>query len=213
MLISYAHLFSLGNDSVYFINAGLQAGISYRKIDFANLTFDNQFNGDIYTASLPTGEQFDKVNYSYPEFNAGLEWMAIYENTICTAGFSIQHLNRPDQSFMNESVKLPMRSQFSASVWLRNNDMVSYIPSIIFLKQQSFSELTGGLEIKIDMKKDAARNYAFGAACHFRVKDAIIPGVSLYYNQWRLGLSYDVNTSGFKEVSNGRGGQIGRAHV
>ena len=36
--------------------------------------------------------------------------------------------------------------------------------------------------------------------------DSIIPNVEVGYNSWKFGLSYDWNTSGFNEVTNGRGG-------
>ena len=206
LLLSFTHLFALGNDSVFFINAGIQTGFAYRKIDINNLTFDNQYNGDIYIPTLLSGEQFEKVNFTYPDLNLGIEWLALFDNTIYTAGISLQHLNQPKQAFLNESVKLPVNKQFNVSAWINNKDLISWNPSIIYMRQKEFRELTGGIEIKFDIRKDVARNYAFGATCHYRVDDAIIPGAALYYNQWRLGLSYDVNTSDFKTASNGRGG-------
>jgi hypothetical protein len=39
-----------------------------------------------------------------------------------------------------------------------------------------------------------------------RVKDAIIPVIKLRYQQFEVGLSYDVNLSSLQTVSKGRGG-------
>jgi hypothetical protein len=39
-----------------------------------------------------------------------------------------------------------------------------------------------------------------------RTGDALIPVIGLDYNEWNLGISYDVNTSDLKRASNSRGG-------
>ncbi len=206
VLASFARLFSIGEDSIHFINVGIQGGFSYRNIDFNKLTFDNQFNGDVYNATISSGEQFEKDNYIYPEFNAGIAWLGLFENTQCSAGLSMQHLNKPGISFLNETVKLPVHWQVYSSVWLRSEDMISFNPSIIYMGQEEFRELTGGMEIKVNLNRDVARNYSFGAGLHYRFDDAIIPSAAVYYNQWRLGLSYDINVSDLKRASNGHGG-------
>ena len=147
LMVSFAKLFAIGNDSIHFINAGIQGGFAYRTIDFNRLTFDNQFNGDVFDATIASGEQFEKDNYIYPEFNAGIAWLGLFENTQYSAGISMQHINKPDVSFLNETVKLPVHWQLYSSVWLRKQDMISFNPSIIYMAQQEFRELAGGLEI------------------------------------------------------------------
>ena len=206
LMLSFAHLFSLGTDSIHFINVGIQSGFSYKSIDINKLTFDNQFNGDVFNPLQSTGEQFARVNYIYPELNAGISWMALYDNTIYNATIGTQHLNKPELSFLNETAKLPLHWQFNASAVFGVHDFISFSPSIIYTTQQKFKEINTGIELKFNLKKDAARNYAFAAACNYRVKDAVIPCIALYYNQWRVGVSYDINTSDLKRASNGRGG-------
>jgi len=39
-----------------------------------------------------------------------------------------------------------------------------------------------------------------------RLGDALIPKIAVEYNSWYAGVSFDINTSSFKEATNGRGG-------
>lgn len=206
MLLSYAHLFALNDDSVYFINAGVQCGFSSKHFDINSLTFDNQFNGDVYDAMISSGENFNRTNFTFFDLNTGISLLALHGNSSYSTGVSVQHVNKPQQNFLNESVKLPMRWQFNAAATIGINDAFDINPSVIYMSQQKYRELTTGIELIIKMKEEVARRYSFGIGCHYRVNDAVIPNAAVYYNLWRLGISYDVNTSKFKEASNGRGG-------
>ena len=56
------------------------------------------------------------------------------------------------------------------------------------------------------MSSLSIRTWAFSVAGFYRYRDAVIPQVALYYDKFRLGFSYDINLSGLREASNGRGG-------
>lgn len=206
LLLSYAHLFSINSDSIHFISAGVQAGFNYRSLDFNRLTFDNQFTGDVFNPSAPTNESFDRTSYIYPDLNAGISWLGNFDNTTVQAGFSVQHLIKPNQTFLNESNGLPMRFQMNAGAWFLKNEKISFYPSVIYMMQSEFRELTGGAEVKFNLQKESVRKRALSLGAHYRSEDAIIPSVAVYYDLWRIGLSYDVNTSDLDAVSRKRGG-------
>jgi type IX secretion system PorP/SprF family membrane protein len=205
VLFSFAHLFPLTSDSIHFINASVQAGIAYRSLDVNQLTFDNQFNGDVYIPSSSTGENFDRSNYIYPEINAGLSWLGIFDNADYNAGISFQHLTQPNQSFFNENAVLPVRLQFSASSVLMKNEKINYMPSVLLMQQAKFAEFTFGGEIRFNLSNSTIRK-SFGIGLNYRIKDAIIPGAAVWFNQWRFGLTYDINTSDLNSASNSKGG-------
>jgi type IX secretion system PorP/SprF family membrane protein len=206
LLLSFARLFSLGRDSVHFINAGIQSGFIYRSINVNELTFDNQYNGDVFDPNFATNESFDRTDYIYPDLNLGLAWLGLFSNTTAQAGFSIQHLNKPNQTFLNQKNTLPLRFQLNAGAWLKQYDRVSFFPSVLWMSQQEFRELTFGAEVKLNTQKNTLRKNAISLAVHYRTDDAIIPALGIYYDLWRFGFSYDINTSDLKRASNRRGG-------
>ena len=46
--IAASYRIKLNKDSTHFITLGIQSGITSRRIDYSNLTYDNQFNGFVY---------------------------------------------------------------------------------------------------------------------------------------------------------------------
>jgi type IX secretion system PorP/SprF family membrane protein len=206
MMLSYAHLFALGSDSIHFLSLGAQAGIIYRSLDVNELTFDNQFTGDVFNPSANSGETFDRTNYIYPDINAGCTWMGLFDNFNLSSGISIQHFMEPDQSFLGERYDLEHHTQFFISGLLRRDNSISYIPSVYWSDQDEFNELLFGMEVKFAMQQNTVRKRAVSLGGHYRIDDAVIPSFALYYDQWRFGISYDINTSSLKKASNGRGG-------
>jgi type IX secretion system PorP/SprF family membrane protein len=206
MMLSYARLFSLTSDSIHFLSAGIQAGFVYRSLDINKLTFDNQFTGDIYDPSITPAETFDRTNYIYPDISAGLLWLGVFPDATASAGVSYQHLLKPDQSLLGESSSLPQRLQMHAGAWLKRDDKISFFPSLNFMQQSKFREVMFGSEIKFSTEENAIRKKAFSIGLHYRMKDALVPSAAIYYDLWRFSISYDVNISDLKTVSNKRGG-------
>lgn len=205
-LFSFARLFALDNDSIHFISGGIQAAITYRNLDISQLTFDNQFTGDVFNPAAPINESFERDNFIYPDVNVGLGWMGIFDNTTANTSVSFQHLLQPDQSFLSEKKKLPIRMQLNAGAWLKRDDALSFYPSALWMTQQEFRELVFGMEVKFSAQNRSIRKRAMSLGLHYRMDDAFIPAIAVYFDQWRFGLSYDINTSDLKTASNGKGG-------
>jgi type IX secretion system PorP/SprF family membrane protein len=204
-MLSFSRITAL-KDSVHFISVGAQAGIIYRSVDVNKLTFDNQFTGDVFNPLASTNENFDRTSYIYPDIHAGASWTGIFGNTTASAGFGVQHLIKPDQTFLGEDVQLPVHIQTYAGAWLKRDDKLSFYPSLLWMSQQEFRELIFGMEIKLMMQQSTVKRRAVSIGGHYRIDDAVIPSFALYYDQWRFGISYDINTSSLEKASNGRGG-------
>lgn len=205
--LSYSYLFALGNDSVNFFSAGIQFGFVQRSVNFASLTFDNQFNGDAFNANAATGENLSRTTFTYADINLGLGWTSRFDNGALNGGISIQHINKPNQTFYDGAKEqLPVRWQVNLNPYFETGASLTLIPALLYMHQNTFSEFTGGMEFKFDLRKNTVRNFAFGLGGYGRLKDAIIPAVAVYYNNLRVGLSYDINTSSLKRASNKKGG-------
>lgn len=89
------------------VRMGANAGYYLRNINFSNLTFGDQF--DPVTGQpngAPTGEQFDKGAYK-SFFNVGTGAL-LYSDDVWL-GLAVDHLNRPNQSYIGEEDRLPMK--------------------------------------------------------------------------------------------------------
>ena len=206
-VLSYSYLFNVGKDSVHFFSAGIQFGFAQRSVNYSSLTFDNQFNGDSYNANALSGENPSQTSFTYADINIGLAYTSHFDNGTWQTGISVQHINRPNQTFYDGAkVSLPVRWQANLSPTFKAGESVTFLPAVLYMQQNKFSEFTGGLEAKLNVKKNGPNKFAFGIGIYARLKDAIIPAVALYYNNLRVGLSYDVNTSSLKRASNQQGG-------
>lgn len=201
-----AFRYSLNSDSIHFIRGGWMLGFSQRSIDFNKLTFDNQYDGDVFNPLAPNGEgkAGDKVTWLDAGF--GIGWERWKENAVWDMGISATHLNRPNQSFYGEQVRRPVLWQVHATPTFHISSTWHLLPSLVYMQQQDYKALNFGAELKMDLQQESRKNYSFGIGLSDRWEDALIPFVAVYWNKFRFGFSYDVTTSSLKNVNNGRGG-------
>jgi type IX secretion system PorP/SprF family membrane protein len=205
--LSAAYQFSLDKDSIYHLNTGISFGFAQKSIDFNKLTFDNQFDGDIFVPGSATGENPDNAKLSNADLGAGLSLQRNGAKSNMIVGMQLRHLNRPDQNMYNgEAVPQSILSQFFAQVNYPLNNSLILQPAIQYSSQLKFAELVFGSEVKLILKNETTSRYAVSGGLFLRNKDAIIPTVALDYNKFRIGFSYDVNISSLKAASNGKGG-------
>lgn len=197
-----------GSDSQHVLSGGIQVGIIQRSINYNKLTFDNQFNGDVFDPTISPGENFEVSHFYYFNFSAGAAWKyKISKSVTCVTGASLQHLNKPKQSFFKEkNVRLPMRLQLNLQGSVVLNDWICLQPDIAWMKQNTFSELLAGAQFKFILSQKPGKQYACYLGLEGRLKDAIIPVIGFDYNTLHVGISYDVNTSRLKRASNRKGG-------
>ena len=94
------------------LTAGFNVGWANKRIDQSKLTFPDQFDGKFFDATLPTSVQLLNNSVSYFDMQAGLNYAYFpTENIYINAGYSIQHVNQPKETFFedNGEGKLDMR--------------------------------------------------------------------------------------------------------
>jgi type IX secretion system PorP/SprF family membrane protein len=203
------------------LSAGVQCGYAQRSINFAKLTWDNQYDGNGYDPALSSNENNMSNNLSYVDLGAGLQWTYVKGEMYSTAnnqlymnaGVSVFHLNQPNISFNsaakdNLPFKLVMHAAFQIGL---KNSRISLAPSFVFMQQGSLRNIMAGTMIRYKLIEESKyTGFVKGAAVsfggHYRVGDAFIPSVQLEMSQYAIGISYDVNTSNLKDASNGKGG-------
>jgi type IX secretion system PorP/SprF family membrane protein len=207
LLLSVSYKIALNSDSAHFLRVGMQGGIVQRSIDFNALTFDNQFDGDVFNPQSLSGETFGENSFSTGDWGIGIGWTGIGESGMLDAGFQVMHLNRSQWSLLESgSANYPLLYQFTIAAAGAGNEPLQWKPALTIMRQDQNTEITGGTELQFRLKERPIRAWAFSVAAFYRYRDAIIPQVALYYDKFRLGFSYDINVSGLREVSQARGG-------
>ncbi len=196
----------------HFFTVGFNYTASQRSFDFSNLTFDSQYNGDIFDESLSTRENFDQTSYFYSDFSAGINYHFTQKEkkgggySYGDVGIGIFHLNHPRQNFLEDNIKLPLKLMLSTNIFININPQFDIVVRGIGMLQNEYQEGLIGLGSKLHFSRQRSNERALGIYAYYRVNDALIPSIEIDYKAWRLGLSYDINISNFNVATNNRGG-------
>lgn len=203
---------SLSSDHNEYLSAGFMVGMVQRQFDAHNLTFDYQYLNGNYSAGNPTGENFAAYNRNFVDVSAGLS----YSNEAGEAGnyylgVSLAHVNKPTETFKQERIVLPAKFQFNAGLHMNFDDQLSLQTELNYATQAGFNELMLGALVGYEFEGNTnaygePTTLAISGGLMARVKDALIPVVKMRYQQFELGVSYDVNLSSLQTASKGRGG-------
>jgi type IX secretion system PorP/SprF family membrane protein len=206
--LSFSYIRSVNRINNEFFSFGIQAGAAQRTIDYANLMFDSQYDGNSYNPALSNNETFSGTNFFFFDLSAGAYWHMMYKNkTDINAGVAVFHINSPHQSLLgNQDIRLDRKIVFHADSKMDVYKRTAVIPSILLMKQGTYFEMSIGSIVKY-VKTATVMNYtAVSFGTYFRVGDAINFVTGLDYKTWSLGLSYDVNVSKLTPASHAKGG-------
>jgi type IX secretion system PorP/SprF family membrane protein len=206
-------LLSVGYDVVFdetknhHLALGIQGGIVNKSVNINKLTFGNQYssaNGGGFDTGAPTGETFSNTSILIPDINAGFLYYYAKENVRINPfiGASAFHLTQPNESFYDRSNKLPIRYYVHGGLKINVNEKIQLLPKGIYMQEVNATEYTATLLLHYYLKDDTY--LIFGPT--YRSKDAGIIELGLKKGQYTARVSYDINTSSLKTVSNYRGG-------
>jgi type IX secretion system PorP/SprF family membrane protein len=206
--LSLSYTKGLNRKNSHFIAIGIQGGGAQHRVDYTQLNFDNQYNGDHYDPNLYNGENFSKSNYFYFDVSAGMHWyLQLQDQLIFNAGFSTFHLNQPGLSFFNNSdVKLNSRYVFYANATIGLGVNTDMLPSLLLMKQGPYTEFCIGSDIKFINNSNSFYYSAITTGIFIRNKDALIVKAGLEQQRWIFGISYDFNFSDLTPASKYLGG-------
>jgi len=188
--IAYHQL--LGQSSL--LSAGFNAGWSQKRIDLSKLTFGDQWNGKFFDAALPTNEPITQTSVAYLDLQAGLNYAYFpNENLYFNAGFSVQHVNQPKETFYADNNQIPRRYIAFLYISLKLSDMVIINPSGYYTNQANASETMVGGYISYNLSGDGDRQLLGGV--FYRFGDAAIPMVGYQLSRLKMMFSYDATVS------------------
>ena len=215
--LSYSKKMSGGRNSGNYLVVGTDVGASQRSIDFLNLRYGSQHDGQgNFNPNAATNETFDNDNFLFADVSAGLLWFSVLnENSNFYFGGAFHHLNRANQSFNSDTFE-ELYSKFTihAGGEFLVSDRVGLIPGVVTFFQGPSFELNAGTSLKFLLGKSKRLNQAFQIGAWFRLSnhfknsftsDALILSTKFDYEQFSIGFSYDVNVSSLRPASNSNG--------
>jgi type IX secretion system PorP/SprF family membrane protein len=204
--VSTAFHKGLDEDGYSQIGAGFQATYSNMLLNVSNLKFEDQLTPFGFTGT--TSEVFNNTTLknNYFDLNAGVLYTgSTSDNNHFYAGVSMYHITRPKQQFTGSFFLLNPRTTFHGGGYFPVGNGGTVHLSALHSMQGGASEsvLGGAYEVPIT-EGDKPTSIYFGGWA--RLGDALIPYLGLEFSDFRLGATYDVNTSSLKAASQSRGG-------
>lgn len=202
------------DDGDNYLSVGFRGGLDSREVDFSRATWASQWNGDNYDPTLP-GESVQLQQRTYFDFTAGLMWYYIPDgiNSI-SAGGSMSHITKPDLSFSNNNhdyLNNLIAIHAGAELSLDQNNTFWVAPKFLVQFQGNQKEILPGTFMKQKLQlKSKYTNYRydtyFSYGAWYRFGDAFIFAARIDYNDFGLGISYDLTTSDFPSLTGASGG-------
>lgn len=203
--ISMAYHKALGSGNRQFLSLGLQGGLTQRNVNYESLNFHDEFDG-INGYNLGTGEDLPPNNFSFTDYNVGLNYTAKFGRTgRVFLGAAMHHFTSPRVSFVEDNTgegdKLYTKysGQFSAHIPLKRNNRVSVQPRVLFATQGPHLQINAGTNMRFVMgqyggsalhlgtwARPVRNNDGFGL-------DAVVALLGIEVNNVLFGLSYDLN--------------------
>ena len=204
---SIAYHQMLGNSSL--LTAGFNLGWANKRIDQTKLTFPSQFNGQFFDNNIASGVTFVNSSVSYFDLQVGLNYAYFpTDNIYLNAGYSIQHVNRPQETFFTESAdssRIAMRHIGFINALLKVNDRWIINPNAYYSIQAKATNFMFGLNANYNLSGAGEKQLLAGV--YYRSGDAVIPMVGFEINNIRFTFSYDATTSALKNFNNMQGAQ------
>ena len=206
---SLAYHQMLGYSSL--LTAGFNAGWANKRIDPSKLIFPDQFNKTtgFFDAGIPSSVIFNSTSSSYLDIQTGLNYAYFPSNKVyLNGGFSVQHINRPKESFFSSSPGFDNRLApryigfFNAS--FKVSDVVILNPAAYYSTQAKASEFVLGTSLNYNLGGEGGSTQLLGGL-YYRGGDAYVPMVGFQLMDFKMTFTYDVTTSNLKSYNGGRG--------
>lgn len=211
LAVSFGYKKTLGYNKKNSLALGVQAAMIGQSIDRQQLIFDNQYNGIEVDPNLLSGEDIKGATGLKPDVNVGLLYQTApsdFFNLYIGAAYS--HILQPKLALLtNASYQLEPKITGHAGAQIDLTRVVRLLPSAAYWWQGSAKELNVGSYVMFVMDDwndaETALSLGFWARVANVTPDALIFSARLDFQRVTMGLSYDLNLSGLKLVTQSRG--------
>lgn len=184
---------------------GTQVAYYNRNLNFDRLTFGDQWNPETQTFENPTGEVATGQSKNFIDLSFG----GVLYSERFWFGYSVFHLNQPNQSILGEESKLPMKHSFHAGYkiplnvgygrigYTKDGDERSITPTAQYKMQGGFEQLDLGIYGTLEPMVVGLwyRGIPFNAPNGFNGSESLVLLVGYAYNRLSVGYSFDYTLS------------------
>jgi type IX secretion system PorP/SprF family membrane protein len=207
-MLSVAYHQALDKEGNYHLAVGLQGGIVQKKIDFAKLDFNDEFDGLGFNGV--TSEHFDFYQIAYSDVSAGASFDGVVSNsTRVQFGVSAFHLTTPTESFFASTDNvLNMRYVVHGNATFGVKNKIYIFPFVQYQMQNNDNEFVIGSNFGYNLNENPrTAPTIFYVGVFSRVRYDVIPTIGIMMKGIQAGLAYDVNTSSdLNPATGGKGG-------
>lgn len=183
--ISGMYAYHLDITRKFAIKAGIQATFVQKRVDWSKLNFGDQIDAK-YGWIYQTQEVAQNDIKMYPDFSAGV--LGYSPNFF--AGFALSHITQPNESFYQNSSRLPMKITGHAGGIIpldrKRVHESTLSPNILYQQQLEFRQINLGLYL--------SRGPLVGGLW-YRNKDSFIALIGVQQGLFKFGYSYDATIS------------------
>lgn len=196
------------SDARHTILPGAQLSLNFVGIDYGDLRYDSQWNGIFYDPNLPQESLYTRDSRFYPDLALGIvDQYADEAGWTLTSGVALYNLFVPGQSFFDiTTTRLDPRVNLHSSAMIPLNQNMEILPALMLSLQGKYREIDLGANLNYILVNERTVYRSIYGGLFFRARDAGFIVAGMRYDDWKVGLSYDINTSNLKPASNGRGG-------
>ena len=194
--VSGSYYMSLDRHNRTYISFGVQAMRKNWSVDIQKAEFNRE-------GSYDDQIRYDNLSTFDVSFGAALQY-ASDEQHLFYAGVACFHVNRPSMSYFDDTDLFLHRRFFANLSYMfpfSDSESLSLNPQIFFQHQNNFNELLAGGEILLDLDNSVFNRKIMSLGLHLRNTEAIVVSPKFRYNDFCVGLSYDVNISKLNKVS------------
>lgn len=202
---------SLNAERDTYLSLAFMGGPVSSQFDITQLKMGDQFVGGSYNAGNSSLQPITNNSYSYWDLSTGLSFSTQLENkTRLYVAAGLSHFTRPTirSQTVTEASFLAPKLMLNIGSHSRLGDRGHVIAFADYYAQNGNRQLLGGLLYGMDLSQyeDDEPAASIYAGSFLRWGDALIPVIRMDINHLSIGISYDVNISKLKVVSNWRGG-------
>ena len=197
------------------LSFGVQLGLLHKSIDPTAYSYPVQWDvdkGEFSNAvGIGNGEVFSQTNDYMFDLNFGVGLGRKFGDKFYPEiGLSWFHVNTPEESFLGNDNKLPLRHVYNFKLNYKLNDKIIIAPNALYMYQIKGQDLVLGALVRMEVEDNKTKinqvfagvNYRDGFSRNYDAMNLIIGAKR---QEWQVGISYDINVSDLSSVTHYRG--------
>jgi type IX secretion system PorP/SprF family membrane protein len=201
---------SLDGEKDTYLSLAFIGGPVSSQFDITQLKFGDQYSGGSFSPSNPSMQPITNNSYSYWDLGTGLAFSTVLNNQArfyVAAGLA--HFTKPTIKSVTTTEASFLAPKLSLNMGLHGKvgERAHLIAFADYYSQGGSRQMLGGLMYGLSTTQfeDAEATVIYFGS-FLRYGDALIPVVKLEFSKMTFGVSYDINISKLRTVSNWRGG-------